>query len=268
MLASWGEVLQLINMLRRLGNKKAIAKKIQIHFPREIVNYIEVFFGAGGMFFHKPKSKYNVVNDLDSDVFNLFQVISTRPKELKRAVWSMPLHEDLWNHWKENQETDPIRKAIRFLFLSNFGFMGKSGTMRFLSGNSKRLMYNSIDKTCELLFDVEFTNCDFRELFRKLSVRKSEKAKTFVYADPPYLSTTNNYVAGFTEQDSSDLLDELQGCGYKFAMSEFDHPFILEQARERRLHIIIIGARHNLGNRRTEILVTNYETTQLELFAR
>lgn len=61
-------------ILRRLGNKKKIAQEIQKHFPPHKI-YIEPFFGAGGMFFNKPKAKYNIVNDLDSDVFNLFQVV-------------------------------------------------------------------------------------------------------------------------------------------------------------------------------------------------
>lgn len=42
-------------------------------------------------------------------------------------------------------------------------------------------------------------------------------------------------------------------------MSEFNHPFILEQAKERNLNVITIGERQNLKNRRIEILVTNYQ---------
>jgi DNA adenine methylase len=42
-------------------------------------------------------------------------------------------------------------------------------------------------------------------------------------------------------------------------MSEFDHPFILEQAKQRNLNVITIGERQNLKNRRTEILITNYQ---------
>ncbi len=42
-------------------------------------------------------------------------------------------------------------------------------------------------------------------------------------------------------------------------MSEFDNEFILNQAKERNLNVIIIGERQNLKNRRTEILVTNYK---------
>lgn len=51
-------------ILRRLGNKQAIAHKIIPYFPPHKI-YIEPFFGAGGMFFNKPKAKYNIVNDLD-----------------------------------------------------------------------------------------------------------------------------------------------------------------------------------------------------------
>ena len=69
-------------ILRRLGNKKKIAKQIQSYFPKHKI-YIEPFFGAGGMFFNKPKAKYNIVNDLDSDVFNLFQVVMNQKEELE-----------------------------------------------------------------------------------------------------------------------------------------------------------------------------------------
>ena len=47
-------------ILRRLGNKSKIAADIQKHFPQHKI-YIEPFFGAGGMFFNKPKAKYKPV---------------------------------------------------------------------------------------------------------------------------------------------------------------------------------------------------------------
>ena len=64
-------------ILRRLGNKTKIAKEIQKYFPTHSI-YVEPFFGAGGMFFNKPKVKFNIVNDMDSDVFNLFQVVNNK----------------------------------------------------------------------------------------------------------------------------------------------------------------------------------------------
>ena len=101
-------------ILRRLGNKKKLTHKIIPHFPSHTV-FLEPFFGAGGMFFYKPKVKYNIVNDLDSDVFNLFQVVINQKDELERMLEIMPIHSDLMKYWNKNNETDPIKKAIRFL---------------------------------------------------------------------------------------------------------------------------------------------------------
>jgi DNA adenine methylase len=253
-------------ILRRLGNKKKIAKKIQSYFPKHKI-YIEPFFGAGGMFFNKPKAKYNIVNDLDSDVFNLFQVVMNQKEELEKAFYMMPIHSDLLEYWKKNQETEPIKKALRFLFLSNLTFMGSGEGMRFTTANSKGIFFKNIDKTFELINDVQFNNICFSNFLKSYQLRgEKDNNKTFIYCDPPYLNTTDNYSNSFTESDSLELFETLQDTGCKWAMSEFNHPFILEQAKQRGLNIIEIGERQNLKNRRTEILVTNYQNRQTSLF--
>lgn len=242
-------------ILRRLGNKSAIADKIIPYFPAHKI-YIEPFFGAGGMFFHKPKAKYNIVNDLDSDVFNLFQVVSNQKDELEQQFKMMPIHSDLLEYWKENQETEPIRRALRFLFISNLTFIGKGETLRLGSRNDKNSVYLVLNTTFDLIHDVQFCNKDFGVFLKSIEYR--DLAETFIYSDPPYLETDNNYETSFTEGQSFELFEAMQNTGCKWAMSEFDHPFILQQAKERKLNVHIIGERQNLKNRRTEILVTNY----------
>ena len=246
-------------VLRRLGNKSRLAVDIQKYFPKHKI-YIEPFFGAGGMFFNKPKAKYNVLNDLDSEVFNLFQVISLRKNELEELFLQMPVSEDLWQYWKVTQEEDPIRKALRFLFLSNYGYMGKPDTLHFTFENTSKILYENIKKTHDFIFDCKFMNADFRDIFNKLAYRhKADKLDTFVYCDPPYLDAGNNYKCGFTYKDSEDLFKVLIESGCKFAMSEFDHPKIIEQAKDNGLIIEVIGERVNMKNRRVEILITNYK---------
>jgi DNA adenine methylase len=254
-------------ILRRLGNKSKLAAKIIPYFPAHKI-YIEPFFGAGGMFFNKPKAKYNMVNDLDSDVFNLFQVVMNQKEELEKAFYIMPISEDLFQYWRKNKEEDPIKKAIRFLFLSNYGYMGKTETLHLSFNNNSNIILSEINKATEKLFNVIITNKDFRVLFKSIVYRQEEieKNRTFIYCDPPYLCTNNNYSDSFTETDSIDLFNCLQETGCKFAMSEFDNHFILNQAKERGLNVIIIGERRNLKNRRTEILITNYKNNQLTLF--
>jgi len=258
-------------ILRRLGNKKKIAKEIQKYFPPHKI-YIEPFFGAGGMFFNKPKAKYNIVNDLDSDVFNLFNVVMNQKEELEKAFYMMPIHSDLLKHWKENEETEPIKKALRFLFLSNWTILGTGNGLYFGGSRvqGKKNFIPLIESTFEKLFDVQFNNQDCNKFLVNNNLdnrgNKKESDNTLIYCDPPYLGTNDNYSNSFTEEQSKELFDTLEETGCKFAMSEFDHPFILEQAKQRNLNIIIIGERQNLKNRRTEILVTNYSNSQQSLF--
>jgi len=252
-------------ILRRLGNKKKIAKEIQKHFPPHKI-YIEPFFGAGGMFFNKPKAKYNIVNDLDSDVFNLFQVVMNQKEELEKAFYMMPIHSDLLDYWKENKETEPVKKALRFLFLSNHTYLGKGVNDVLSLSKNKSATDKYFTPVFDLINDVFFTNWDFEKLLKSTPQINQTPNNCLIYCDPPYLGTTDNYSNSFTEEQSESLFNTLEETKCKFAMSEFDHPFILEQAKQRNLEVITIGERQNLKNRRTEILVVNYQTSQLKLF--
>ena len=241
-------------ILRRMGNKSKIAKEIQKYFPKHDI-YIEPFFGAGGMFFNKPKAKYNFLNDLDADVFNLFQVVKDSKEEFIDLFEKMPIHNNLFDWWIDNEEIIPVNKAIRFVMLSNFSLYGTGYTLKLGCVKPKEMLLKNMDKTFDYLKNVQFTNCDFRKIFKSISFEKTEMPNVLIYADPPYLNTNNNYSNSFSEKDSLDLFEMLQGSGVKWAMSEFDNPFILNEAEKR-----------NLKNRRTEILITNYSIPQIKIW--
>ena len=248
-------------ILRRMGNKQEIASEIQKYFPSHQI-YIEPFFGAGGMFFNKPKAKVNIMNDLDSDVFNLFQVVINQKDELLNMLEIIPYSSEMFEYYKQNIETDKVKKALRFIYLSNFGFMGASASLKIDTRNHKENAIINLNKTINFLKDcsLRFTNFDFRKAINSISLsEENNKEKAFFYCDPPYLETDDNYSNSFSQQDSIDLFDTLNNTGCKYAVSEFDNPFIIEQAKNRGLNIVIIGERRNLKKRRTEILVTNYE---------
>ncbi len=245
-------------ILNRLGNKTKIAKKIQGYFPAHVI-YMEMFFGAGGMFFNKPKAKYNFINDYDIDVYNLFRQLLDNKDELVKTLILTPITEKQFKEWgKGKREKTDMLNAIRFLFISNFGLYGKPNTLRIGAVNPKRQILEKIDFTLKYLQDVYFFNVDFRKFFSKCDY-KGNIDKCFCYCDPPYLGTDDNYSNSFQEQDSEDLFTMLQESGVRWAMSEFDHPFILEKAKELNLNTTIIGERQNINNRRTEVLIHNYD---------
>ena len=216
------------------------------------------------MFFNKPKAKYNIVNDIDSDVFNLFQVVSNQKNELEKAFYEMPIHSDLLEYWKQNKETEPIKKALRFLYISNFTYLGKGTTLLLAATNGgndyRKRFYNLLAETQKKIEYVSFGNFDFRKFLKSVNFDgEYEKVETLIYADPPYVNSDDNYSHSFTKTDHADLQKALIETGCKFAISEFDNEFVIETAKTNGLNIIVIGERQNLKNRRTEILITNYQ---------
>lgn len=234
-------------------------KHLLPHFPEHEV-FIEPFFGAGGCFFNKPQARVNLLNDNDSEVFNLWMVIKERREDFRRELEMTPVHMDLWNHWKKVIPEDPVMKAVRFVFFSNFGYMGKPDTLHLLvDTRPKHVALDAIEAAFAALGDTKFANMDFRKFLDGVVFRTGSTAdKAFIYNDPPYLSTGNNYSSGFTEKDSRDLIEANIKTGCRFAMSEFDNPAILDLAKEYGLNVITIGERKNMKNRRVEILLTNY----------
>jgi DNA adenine methylase len=144
--------------------------------------------------------------------------------------------------------------------------MGKPDTLSLILSNTSYILLENLKSINQKMFNCYFTNYDFRELLNKISWRNElNKEEAFIYCDPPYLGTTNNYEFGFKEQDTIDLFNIMLESKMKFAISEFDNPIIIELAKKHKLNIEIIGERVNIKNRRTEILITNYDTN-LKLF--
>ena len=251
-----------MTLLRRLGNKQAMAAKLLPYFPPHDI-YIELFFGAGGVFFNKPRAKHNFLNDMDNEVFNLYMVVLEEPERLKFELSRMPVHQSLWKHWKANIPEDRVLKAVRFLFYSNFGYMGKPETIDLRKGCLQK------SGTEAVLESIDLSSCAFSCLDFEAAIRAiggfvdAEWEGAFIYADPPYIGQTHNYQDGdaWNKAELARLMDVLAWRGCKYAISEFDNPIVIQMAEARGLHVHIIGERQNMKNRRTEILITNYKPT-------
>ena len=143
--------------------------EIQKHFPKHDI-YIEPFFGAGGMYFSKPKAKHNICNDKDSEIFNLYTVIQNSKDAFWDLVESTPINEELFEWWKLNKETEPLKKALRFIYLTNLSF---GGLMASLSTNiltqDKERFYDIINNAFKQLGNAKFLNKDFRDFFNEMN---------------------------------------------------------------------------------------------------
>jgi DNA adenine methylase len=252
-------------MLTRLGNKQALKDTLYQYFPPHKMR-IEFFFGAGGSFFNLPKPQYAILNDYDDDVFNLYQVLLSQKSELREAIEMMPISQSLLNYWKTNLETDPLKKSIRFLLMSNFTYLGKGDTIRFGISNSKKVLLSKIEKTFRALENVQLMNEDFRDVLPKVSFprRVLNKTQVFGYLDPVYLDTIHSYkVPSWTVNDTEDCFKLMAETEIKCAMSESDHEAVLDFASDYKMQVQKVTERKNLKNRRIEILAMNYKRNSL-----
>jgi DNA adenine methylase len=67
-----------------VGGKRKLAARIVALIP-EHVTYVEPFAGGAQVFFCKPKSKVEVLNDKDNELVNVFRVMQKHPQELLRC---------------------------------------------------------------------------------------------------------------------------------------------------------------------------------------
>lgn len=255
-------------VLTRLGNKRKMKDLLSSHFPKHKMR-IELFFGAGGSYFYLPKPKYAILNDLDDDVFNLYKIILEQKDNLINQIKLMPITSSLVNHWKNNEELDPMKKAIRFLLLSNFTYIGKGDTLRIGLENVKKNLIKNIEPTFLWLQDATITNDDFRDVVKKINFSEGllSKSESFIYMDPVYLDTTHFYkVPKWSVKDTEDCFKIMRDSGIPCALSEFDNDQVLELAKMYDMNVIYLKNRRNIKNTRTEILITNYDNKQLSIF--
>jgi DNA adenine methylase len=260
-------------LLTRRGNKRRIANDIVKYFPRHNI-YIEYFFGAGGIYFNKPPAKYNYLNDLDGEVINLFTVLLTKPDKLQNLLELMPFHQKLFKDIIKGFIIDSVEpgvwNAAKLVYLSNYSYLGAKDILQLSAANPKKISLTNLTDTVKFINanHNKFTCLDFRDILKNISFKtENEKKNTFIYADPPYLGTCGKQygVASWVENDSMDLFANLTDSGIRFAISEFDNPFILDLASKYDLNIINITERCNLKNKQTEVLITNYKLDN-ELF--
>jgi DNA adenine methylase len=211
-------------------------------------------------------------NDLDLEVYNLYKVLKRKKSanQLINELELLPIHSEIWKENKKYKEKklSNVKRAMYFLLYSNFGYMGKGDTLNFGFDNSKRNLLNNINNFLKNIVNnpktsVNFLNYSYENVLSKISIRNEiEGDKVFVFADPPYVDTGNNYnTPVFTINDHAKLQKHLIDSGLNFMICEFNNPQILELAKKNNLYVTEIGERTNMKNRRVEIIITNYKPT-------
>lgn len=73
-----------------LGGKRRLADRIFPFFDNRHTCYVEPFAGGAALFFLKPPSDVEVINDINGELINLYRVVQNRLEEFVRQFkWAL-----------------------------------------------------------------------------------------------------------------------------------------------------------------------------------
>ena len=257
-----------------IGGKKSLRDLIVSLFPLYYERYIEVFGGGGWVLFHKPPGNdFEVYNDFNGLLTNLYRCVREKPNELIDALYFVLNSREDFDIVKkalarDSPESDVIR-ASYFYQLIRYSYA--SGLTSY--GSQPHDMWSNfplIEQAHRRLSKVVVENKDFEKL-----IRQYDRPVSFFYADPPYFETEKYYKNvgedGFKKEDHIRLRDTLMGIEGKFLLSYNDCSFIRELYDapniqiESYTRINNIKQRYDNGAQFPEILVANYDMHEREI---
>lgn len=252
-----------------VGGKKALRDEILARFPRNYKRYIEVFGGAGWVLFHKPPGNdFEVFNDFNGNLVNLYRCVWEQPEALRnelRYMLNSRLDFEYMKGMLHSQAVLPdVRRAAYYYALIRYSYA--AGTSTF--GSQPHAMWNNfplIESAAGRLQKVVIENKDCVKL-----IRQYDRPESFFYCDPPYYNADQYYEAVSSDGfDHAGLADALLGIKGKFLLSYNDCPEI--RALYDRPGIVVegisrlsnIAQRYENGKQYPELLISNYDTTEL-----
>ncbi|MEG0050334.1 MAG: DNA adenine methylase [Clostridia bacterium] len=255
-----------------IGGKKSLRELIVTLFPLYYERYIEVFGGGGWVLFHKPPGNdFEVYNDFNGLLVNLFRCVREKPAELMDTLRYVLNSREEFDTVKNILATSgmprsaqpDVQKAAWFYQLIRYSYA--SGLTSFGSQpHDIRSNFALIEQAHRRLAKVVIENKDFEKL-----IGQYDRPVSFFYADPPYYQTESYYQNvgedGFTEKDHVRLRDALMRAEGKFLLSYNDCPFIRSLYDAPNIQIDAytrinnIKQRYDNGAQFPEILIANYD---------
>ena len=226
-------------VLKYPGSKWRLAPWIISHFPPHSV-YLEPFFGGGAVLLNKPPSYLETVNDVDSNVVNLFRMIRDRPAELARLVALTPFAREEF-YLSHEKTGDPLEDARRFLVQIWQGFAGRtshlSGWAHFrcvLKGGDLAERFSMVpERIVATAARLKKMQIECMSALDLIPMYKSRD--TLIYADPPYVLSSRTggkvYEHEMSDDEHLELLKILNDHPGPVVLSGYDNALYREGLR-------------------------------------
>jgi DNA adenine methylase len=273
-------------LLKWVGGKYYMSKDLIPMFP-EHATYIEPFFGGGSVFFRKNKALYNVVNDINRDLINLYLCVANKDtlekfRDYSKWLLSSRTLYDLADkvYLDKEMELEKVGKdyerAALYMFYMRSAFNGTHG-----AGFAVRKQYaQPWNHRILQVLDASHSKLDGAVIecmdFFKFVDKYEDVPNSFWYLDPPYVvaDTKKYYEFNFNKQLHDDMLDcmvRLDKAGAKFMISYDAIDWLIEIYEEKGFICDFIecvyystGKKNQKVKEVKELIITNYKIKRSE----
>lgn len=259
---------QLKSPLAWLGGKSRLADRIIEKMPTH-QTYCEVFAGAAWVLFKKPESKVEIINDINSDLTNLYRCVKYHLAELVAQFrWMLVSRDEFDRFLRTPADTlTDIQRAARFFYLakSSFGARIVKPTYGISATGAPRLNLLRVEE------DLSEAHLRLARVFIEnrpydYVLQRFDKPGTLFYVDPPYWDCEGDYGAGlFSREDFGRLAGILDGLKGRFILSLNDTPGVREVFAN--FDIEAVKTRYSISGTKkqeaAEVLISNFKLSTM-----
>lgn len=253
------------------GGKQNLVKTIIPLFPKHKL-YAEPFVGGGAIFWAKPKSDVEVINDVNRELINFYEVVQNEYVELEKyiriSLHSRSLHNDATVVYNNPHMFSRIKRAwsIWVLAAQSFSSMldGSFGYDKQKGTTSQKITNKREGFTLDYSIRIQNVNIECTDAIRIINSRDFKDA--FFYCDPPYFNSDCGHYNGYSKDDFDNLLKTLSNIEGKFLLSSYPSDILSDYTQAngwftKKLEQTVTVA-NNCGKpnkKKIEVITANYD---------
>lgn len=255
---------------RYLGNKLRLARWVTQHLPdREV--YVEPFAGLAHVMLSRRPAQYEVLNDLDDNIWCWWKAVRDHPDELKHRLTYTPhsrhAHDEAIQIISQpHDQTDLVTRAaavatlLSLTYRPSLTLASPIYTFKGTAPGRWRAVADDLDDLHERLREVRLDRRDAVACIH----RYGHRTNTVIYCDPPYDDTAGYGVSvdyqavaeALNDVDAAVAVSGYPGCPWTTLLGDWQ---CLTTSKAVTLH-------HGHSTPSTECLWINYDPPARPLF--
>jgi DNA adenine methylase len=216
--------------------------------------YYEPFLGGGAVFFRLRPEKA-ILSDINPELINAYRIVRDSAEKLVPLLRRMAVNKNNYNRLRRAEPVDPIRRAVRFLYLNRTAFGGiyrlnLKGEFNVPYGGGERnpsILWEKrlLKSAAEALATADVRVADFETM---LDLANSGDV---VYCDPTYtVAHDNNGFIRYNEKNFSWADQHRLACAARRA-TQRGAKVIVSNANHDTIRKLYPGARFLVAERRS-----------------